>query len=153
MANGANSIQNELRTELEDYIGYAASRLSGDMSAYTEDSVKAVQSAYDEAVKVNENSQIQAEINEALANLKSAMSGLKTYKKALQEKVDEVKAVDTAEKDIENGRFFKNIKKQPHSIKRCQHCDIVVAIHCISITNTCSRRNCKSCEEVTFICT
>ncbi|MBQ8108327.1 MAG: NEAT domain-containing protein, partial [Ruminococcus sp.] len=85
------------KTELEDNIGYADMRLSGDMSAYTEDSVKAVQSAYDEAVKVNENSQIQAEINEALANLKSAMSGLKTYKTALQEKVDEVKAVDTAE--------------------------------------------------------
>jgi hypothetical protein len=85
------------KTKLEDYIGYVASRLNGDMSVYTEESVKAVRDAYDEAVKVNENSQIQAEINEALANLKAAMSGLKTYKTALQEKIDEVKAIDTAE--------------------------------------------------------
>jgi len=65
------------KTDLSDYVGYIESRLSGDMSAYTESSVSALQTAYEAAKAVNEDTSVsQATVDNALATLKSATSAL-----------------------------------------------------------------------------
>lgn len=65
------------KTDLSDYVGYVNSRLSGDMSAYTESSVSALQTAYEAAKVVNEDTNAsQATVDNALATLKSATSAL-----------------------------------------------------------------------------
>lgn len=65
------------KDDLDSKVRYASSRLSGDMSAYTDSSVSAYQTAYENAKAINEDDTVtQATVDSAAAALNNAAAAL-----------------------------------------------------------------------------